>query len=161
MIAAFEEHTCWLNADSVQSDQGYHNFLLLSGALEQGLDGAGGGAGLRVARYAQGEGIVNTLGALKSRIVPEEHKVREGGATVGERAAGLAPERRLRAPRGASRRDEATSRLSLLVLCSLASLILFPFRSLLSSTLAFASARRRDARDPFPIAALLFSLHDA
>ena len=67
MIAAFDEHTCWRNRDAVQSDQGYHNMLLLTRKLE--TEG-----GLRVARHAQGEGIVNTLGAMKSRIVPDEYK---------------------------------------------------------------------------------------
>ena len=67
MIAAFDEHTCWRNRDAVQSDQGYHNMLLLTRKLE--TEG-----GLRVRRHAQGEGIVNTLGAMKSRIVPDEYK---------------------------------------------------------------------------------------
>ena len=49
--------------DPIQSDQGYHNYLLLSGALER-ADESTGRRALRVRSEPMGHGLVNTIGTL-------------------------------------------------------------------------------------------------
>lgn len=60
MLAASDEYACHLR--NIPSDQGYHNFLILSGAHEKN--------GLNVKSNKRGVGIVHTIGALNGGDVP-------------------------------------------------------------------------------------------
>ncbi len=64
MLAAFDRFACHRSElDPIQSDQGYHNYLLLSGALER-ADESTGRRALRVRSEPMGHGLVNTIGTL-------------------------------------------------------------------------------------------------
>eukprot|EP00629_Pelagomonadales_sp_RCC1024_P007902 CAMPEP_0119291496 /NCGR_PEP_ID=MMETSP1329-20130426/42553_1 /TAXON_ID=114041 /ORGANISM="Genus nov. species nov., Strain RCC1024" /LENGTH=74 /DNA_ID=CAMNT_0007292325 /DNA_START=36 /DNA_END=257 /DNA_ORIENTATION=+ len=60
MIEAFDEYQC--HRKGIPSDQGYHNFLILSGAHER--------RGLRVKSMRRGTGVVHTIGALNGGDMP-------------------------------------------------------------------------------------------
>ena len=60
MLAASDEFMC--HRKGIPSDQGYHNFLILSGRHEAN--------GLRVVSNKRGEGVVHTIGALNGGDVP-------------------------------------------------------------------------------------------
>ena len=60
MLAASDEFMC--HRKGIPSDQGYHNFLILSGRHEQN--------GLRVVSNKRGHGVVHTIGALNGGDVP-------------------------------------------------------------------------------------------
>ena len=60
MLAASDEFAC--HKRGIPSDQGYHNFLILSGRHEQN--------GLRVVSNKRGHGVVHTIGALNGGDVP-------------------------------------------------------------------------------------------
>ena len=60
MLAASDEFAC--HKRGIPSDQGYHNFLILSGRHEAN--------GLRVVSNKRGHGVVHTIGALNGGDVP-------------------------------------------------------------------------------------------
>ena len=60
MLAVSDEFMC--HRKGIPSDQGYHNFLILSGRHEAN--------GLRVVSNKRGEGVVHTIGALNGGDVP-------------------------------------------------------------------------------------------
>ena len=65
MLDAFDEFACHESLfDAIQSDQGYHNYLFLSGRL--------GALVPNVTSVPQGFGAVNTIGALNGGDVPRE-----------------------------------------------------------------------------------------
>ncbi|KAK7253877.1 hypothetical protein SO694_00002816 [Aureococcus anophagefferens] len=67
MLDAFDEFACHESAfDAIQSDQGYHNYLFLSGRL--------GALVPNVTSVPQGFGAVNTIGALNGGDVPKERR---------------------------------------------------------------------------------------
>lgn len=64
MLSSMDEVKCWLKG--IESDQGYQNYLYYNGKF----DVKGG----TTTRFAQGTGIVNTIGALNGHRVPKEMK---------------------------------------------------------------------------------------
>lgn len=64
MLSSMDTVKCWLKG--IESDQGYQNYLFYNGHFN--LNGNNATA------YRQGEGIVNTIGALNGHRVPKELK---------------------------------------------------------------------------------------
>ncbi len=64
MLSSMDTVKCWLKG--IESDQGYQNYLFYNGHFN--LNGANATA------YRQGEGIVNTIGALNGHRVPKDMK---------------------------------------------------------------------------------------
>jgi len=64
MLSSMDEVKCWLKG--IESDQGYQNYLYYNGKFDM--------PGGTVTTFAQGTGIVNTIGALNGHRVPKEMK---------------------------------------------------------------------------------------
>jgi hypothetical protein len=64
MLASMDEVKCWLKG--IESDQGYQNYLYYNGHFNV--------TGGTTMAFAQGTGIVNTIGALNGHRVPKEMK---------------------------------------------------------------------------------------
>ncbi|KAJ1460312.1 hypothetical protein M885DRAFT_510149 [Pelagophyceae sp. CCMP2097] len=67
MVAEFDKMQCHATPARTESDQGYHNYLYDTGALAALK-------GVRVVHHEQGEGLVNTIGAMNGYRVPKSMK---------------------------------------------------------------------------------------
>ncbi|KAJ1453954.1 hypothetical protein M885DRAFT_522947 [Pelagophyceae sp. CCMP2097] len=67
MIAEFDKMQCHATPARTESDQGYHNYLYDTGVFAALK-------GVRVVHHEQGEGLVNTIGAMNGYRVPANMK---------------------------------------------------------------------------------------
>jgi hypothetical protein len=66
MLHSMDTVKCWLKG--IESDQGYQNYLFYNGKFTNPADGK------EAVAFRQGEGVVNTIGALNGHRVPKDMK---------------------------------------------------------------------------------------